>query len=156
MPDSNTEIWERLIAAFNERGTDGALEYFSEDAEVYDPDFPPDAPRRGHGAVRYVIEQLTGGFVSLQAKDVELIPSGDRVVGLIDTHGRAIGIRGEMEVSLRTAHTMTFRDGLIVYWRLYAEHAEALSDAGLEARSAQGPGAPQPREGGGDRGAEAT
>jgi hypothetical protein len=27
---------------------------------------------------------------------------------------------------------MTFRDGKIVYWRLYLDRGEALSDAGLD------------------------
>jgi hypothetical protein len=33
---------------------------------------------------------------------------------------------------MRDAHTLTFRDGKITYWRLYLDQAEALSDAGLD------------------------
>ena len=134
MSESNIEIWERLLAAFNDRGVDGTLEFFAPDVEVYDPDLPAGTPTRGHEAVRNVIEQLTSGFISMQVRDAEMIPVGDRVIGLIDAQGHGSGTRGEMALNMRTAHTMTFRDGLIVYWRLYAEQAEALADAGLGPR----------------------
>ena len=155
MTESNVEIWKRVIAAFNEGGPDAVLEYFAPDVEVYDPDLPEGMPTRGPEAVRYLIEQLMSGFVSLQVMEAEMIPAGDRVVGLIDTHARGSGTRGEMALNMRTAHCMTFRDGLITYWRLYVDHNEALADAGLPPRSVQPRGHPDPGEGGGHGGGEA-
>ena len=32
----------------------------------------------------------------------------------------------------RDAHTVTFRDGKIAYWRVYLDQVEALTDAGLD------------------------
>jgi hypothetical protein len=32
------------------------------------------------------------------------------------------------------AHTLTFREGKLVYWRAYLDPNEALSDAGLDRR----------------------
>jgi hypothetical protein len=61
-----------------------------------------------------------------------------------------------MEVEIRDAHVMTFKDGKVTYWRLYVDQNEALTDAGLEPRSAQPPDDPGAGEGGGDGGAEAT
>lgn len=138
MSDENVETWKRLIAAFNERGVDGALEFFAADAEVYDPNLPPDTPTRGHEAVRHVIEQLKSGFLEMQVSEAEFIPAGDRVVGLIDAGGPGVGTRGEMEVNFQSAHIMTFRDGQVVYWRLYDDQDEALSDAGVERRAGAG------------------
>jgi ketosteroid isomerase-like protein len=63
-------------------------------------------------------------------RDWELLPAGDRVVALTRTYARGEG--GIPEVEVRDAHTMTFRDGKIVYWRLYLDRGEALSDAGLD------------------------
>ncbi len=48
MSDSNVDTYKRILEAFNERGLAGALEYFSEDIEVYDPDLPQGMRIRGH------------------------------------------------------------------------------------------------------------
>jgi hypothetical protein len=62
--------------------------------------------------------------------EYELIAVGDRVVALIDQRmrGRSSGI----EVPLgKYAHVYTFKDGLIVHWKLYASQSEALEAVGL-------------------------
>jgi ketosteroid isomerase-like protein len=70
------------------------------------------------------------GSEQTEIRDYELLPAGDRVVALIRTYFRGAG--GGPEVEVRDAHTMTFRDGKIVYWRLYIDRTEALTDAGLD------------------------
>jgi ketosteroid isomerase-like protein len=77
-----------------------------------------------------VIEQLISGFEDVEVQDLKLLAAGDRVVALLRTRGR--GGRIDLEVEMRDAHTLTFRDGKITYWRLYLDQAEALSDAGLD------------------------
>jgi ketosteroid isomerase-like protein len=135
MSDKNVEIFRRVIEAFNAEGLDGAMRYFDEGIEVYDPDLPGDGTLRGHEAVRRTIGQMVDAFDQMTVRDFEFVPVGDRVVGLIHTAGRGEGRRGEMEVQIRDAHTMTFRNGKVVYWRLYLDAAEALSDVGLDAAS---------------------
>jgi len=132
MPDTNVEIFNRLIQAFNDRGLEGTLEYFDEDVEIYDPDLGAGGPTRGHAGVRRVIGQITDGFRVMQVQDFEAISVGDRVVALVRTGATGEGSLGEMDIELRDAHQMTFRDGKIVYWRLYLNQAEALTDAGLD------------------------
>ena len=132
MSDPNVEIWKRVIRAFNERGIEGALQYFAEDIEVYDPDLPAGTRIRGHDAVRTTIGEMLSGFDSMQVRDFEFHPAGDRVVGLIHTVGQGEGRLGDVEMEVRSAHTMTFRDGKVVYWRLYLDRKEALADAGLD------------------------
>jgi ketosteroid isomerase-like protein len=129
MTMTNVEIFEQLLEAFNRHGVAGVLPYYTDDAEVYDPDLPP-GTYRGREAISRVIEQLMSGFRQVEIRDFRLLPAGDRVVALIHTHGR--GERDDLEVELRDAHTVTFRDGKITYWRLYLDPAEALSDAGLD------------------------
>ena len=66
--------------------------------------------------------------------EYELVEAGDRVVALIDQHmrGRSTGI----DVPLgKYAQLYTFRDGLIVHWKLYESQAEALKAAGLSVPS---------------------
>jgi ketosteroid isomerase-like protein len=129
MAMTNVEIFEQLLEAFNRDGVAGVLPYYTDDAEVYDPDLPP-GTYRGREAISRVIEQLMSGFRQVEIRDFRLLPAGDRVVALLHTHGK--GERDDLEVELRDAHTVTFRDGKITYWRLYLDPAEALSDAGLD------------------------
>ena len=125
----NVEIFKRVIDAFNRDGVDGVLPYYTEDAEVYDPDLPPGS-YRGRDAIGRVIEMMTSGFEDVEILGFRLLPAGDRVVALLHTHRK--GERDDLEVETRDAHTITFRDGKITYWRIYLDQAEALQDAGLD------------------------
>jgi ketosteroid isomerase-like protein len=127
--ETNVEIFQRVIEAFNRDGVDGVLPFYTDDAEVYDPDLPPDT-YRGRDAVSRVIEMLMSGFDDVEIRNFRLLPAGDRVVALLHTRGR--GERDALEVETRDAHMITFRDGKITYWRIYLDQAEALSDAGLD------------------------
>ena len=126
---TNVEIFQRVIEAFNRDGVDGVLPYYWDDAEVYDPDLPP-GTYRGREAVSRVIEMMMSGFEDVEIRDFRLLAAGDRVVALIHTHRR--GGLDDLEVETRDAHTITFRDGKITYWRIYLDQVEALQDAGLD------------------------
>jgi ketosteroid isomerase-like protein len=130
---TNVEIFQRVIEAFNRDGAEGVLPYYTEDAEVYDPDLPP-GTYRGREAVGRVIEMLISGFDDVEILDFRLLPAGDRVVALLHTRRRSE--RGDLDVETREGHTITFRDGKITYWRLYVDQAEALQDAGLDPKLA--------------------
>jgi ketosteroid isomerase-like protein len=127
--DTNVEIYQRILETFNREGVEAILSYYTDDVEIYDPDLPK-GTYRGPEAVRLVAEQLMSGFAAVEIEDFRLIPAGDRVVALLRT--RAKGERIDLEVQMRDAHTLTFRNGKVVYWRLYLDQAEALSDAGLD------------------------
>ena len=131
MAEENVAIYRKVLEAFNHEGVDGILQYFSEDVEVYDPDLPGGGRFHGHQGLRDFIAQLTEGFDLLEVRDYELVPAGDRVVGLLHTYAR--GRKGGVEVEIRDAHVHTFRDGKIVHWRLYLDRKEALADAGVSA-----------------------
>lgn len=127
--DTNLEAYQRILETFNREGIDGVMPFFTDDVEVYDPDLP-EGPYRGPQAARRVAEMLMSGFQDVEVKDFRLLPAGDRVVALL--HTRARGDRVDLEVETRDAHTITFRDGKIAYWRLYLDQVEALTDAGLD------------------------
>jgi ketosteroid isomerase-like protein len=126
---NNVETYQRIIETFNREGLDGVMPYFTDDVEVYDPDLP-EGPYRGPAAVKHVVELLMSGFEDVEIKDFRLLPAGDRVVALL--HTRATGNRDDLLVEQRDAHTITFREGKISYWRLYLDPVEALTDAGLD------------------------
>lgn len=127
--DTNVEIYQRVLEAFNREGIDAVMPYFTDDVEVYDPDLPP-GTYRGPEAVRMVTEQLMSGFQDVEIQDFRLVPAGDRVVALLRTAGK--GESTDIRVEMHDAHTVTFREGKIAYWRLYLDQAEALSDVGLD------------------------
>ncbi len=130
MAEQNPEIFTLMLAAFNERGLEGAVEFFDEDVEVYDPDMPEGTEIRGHAAVLRIFGEILDAFEEIKVEDFEVIPAGDRVVALIHTAGYGEGSYGRMDFEQRDAHVMTFRGGKITYWRLYMDQEEALADAG--------------------------
>lgn len=126
---TNLEIYRSILEAFNREGVEGVMPYFAEDVEVYDPDLPPGSYRGPEEAAR-VAKLLMSGFEDVEIQNFRLLPAGDRVVALLHTRGK--GERDDLVVEQRDAHTVTFRDGKIAYWRLYLDQAEALTDAGLD------------------------
>ncbi|MDP9189660.1 MAG: nuclear transport factor 2 family protein [Actinomycetota bacterium] len=131
MPETNVETFKRIVAAFNEGGMDAALEYFAEDVEFYDPDLLGGEPIRGREALSQALAPMLDSWESIAVKDFEFVPTGDRVVAMVHVRGLGVGRLGEMEVEMRDAHIMTFREGKVSYWRLYLDRREALADAGL-------------------------
>jgi len=126
----NVETYRRIIEAWNEEGIDGVLRYYDEDIELYDPDLPGDGSYRGREAVRDALETVSSGF-TMEIRDWELVPAGDRVVGLLHTWAKDPRKDG-IDVEIREAHTLTFRDGKAVYWRAYLDRKDALAEAGLD------------------------
>ena len=136
---NNVEIYEQLLEGFNRKGVEGVLPYLADDIEVYDPDLP-ERTYRGRTAVLQVLAELFKGAELTKLRGYELLPAGDRVVAL--THLYVRGEGGDPEVEFRGAHTMTFRDGKVTYWRIYLDRSEALADAGLDPALAQAEDAP--------------
>jgi uncharacterized protein len=126
----NVALYREALEAFNREGPEALFSYFDPEIELYDPDLPDGGLFRGHQGVRRFLGQILDGFEVIEVREYELLPAGDRVVGLIHTYGR--GPHGGIEVEIRDAHTWTFRDGKVVHWRLYLDRKEALAEAGLE------------------------
>ena len=135
--ESNVEIYQRILEAFNRDGVDGVMPYFADDIEVYDPDLP-ESTYRGPNAARRAAEMLMSGFEKVEIREFRLMPAGDRVVALLHARGKAE--HDDLEVETREAHTVTFRDGKVAYWRVYLDQAEALSDIGLDPQLATATG----------------
>lgn len=139
-PNNNVEIARRLLNAFNEEGVEGVLAFYDDGCEVYDPDLPGNRPFRGKEGLRSLLDLMLTGSEQTEIRDFELLPAGDRVVALIRTYFRGEG--GGPEVEVRDAHTLTFHNGKVVYWRLYIDRVEALTDAGLDPELAR-PASPE-------------
>jgi ketosteroid isomerase-like protein len=132
MSQQNVEL---LRAAF-ENFLAGKSEF---GAELLDPEVEWDASEtpvfdisgmyRGKEDVRQFWREWLVAWEAVQF-EYELVDAGDRVVALIDQRmrGRSTGI--EMALG-KYAQVYTFRDGLIVQWKLYRSQSEALGAAGL-------------------------
>jgi hypothetical protein len=84
---------------------------------------------RGTESVRRFWREWLAAWETVQF-EYELVEAGDRVVALIDQwmRGRSTGI----DVPLgKYAQVYTFRDGLVVHWKLFMSQSEALEAVGL-------------------------
>jgi ketosteroid isomerase-like protein len=108
-------------------------------AELVDPEVVWDASEmdlvdsggfhRGPEGVQEFWRNWLAAWESIEF-EYELVEAGDSVVALIDQRmrGRSSGI----EVAFgKYAQVYTFRDGLIVHWKVYANQSEALEAVGL-------------------------
>jgi ketosteroid isomerase-like protein len=113
-------------------------------SEILDPEIEWDASEipvldiggiyRGPQGVRQFWREWLAAWETVQF-EYELLDAGDHVVALIDQwmRGRSTGI----EVPLgKYAHVYTFRDGLVVHWKLYMSQSAALKAVGLPEQAA--------------------
>ena len=145
MSQGNVELWrasiEDFLAGTSESDRERTL---TKMAELWDPEIEWDASAfegpdiggvyRGIEAVRQFWREWLAAWET-QSFEYELVDAGDRVVVLLDQRmrGRSTGI----EVSLgRYAQVATFRDGLMVHWKLYGSQSEALEAVGLSEQDA--------------------
>jgi hypothetical protein len=140
MSRENVELWRTFIEDFRAGTSELDREAtLTKMAELWDPEIEWDASGSALpdiGGVYRGIEAVLGFWREWLAAwefvefEYELVDAGDRVVVLLDQRmrGRSTGI----EVPLgEYAQVATFRDGLMVHWKLYVSQAEALEAVGL-------------------------
>jgi ketosteroid isomerase-like protein len=127
MSQENVEVARRWVELFNERGD--VTEFLS----LLDPDVElqtPSGPRlRGHDQAR---DWFEAGFENVRPRIFpdRFVVEGDIVVGLGRTEVRWIE-SGEIGHEGESAGVYWFRDGKIIRWQPFDNHAEALEAVGL-------------------------
>lgn len=128
--EANVEVARRAFGAFAARDVDAALAVMHEDAEF----LPVTAnlttggvPYRGHEGIAQYIEDVGRVWDELRVYPSEYRDLGETVVALGRIHGRG----GGMIIDRPTGWLWRFRDGKIVFGRVYASQEEALRAAGL-------------------------
>jgi SnoaL-like domain len=146
MSQENVELWRSSIEDFragnNEVDREATL---SKMTKLWHPEIEWDASafagmdisgvHHGIDEVRQWWREWLAAWETLDL-DYDLVDAGERVVLLLDLRmrGRSTGI----EVSLgKHAQIATFRDGLMVHWKVYTSQAEALEAVGLSEQDAQ-------------------
>ena len=141
MSQENVELWRTSIEEFRAGTSESDREAtLTKMAELQDPEIEWDASEasatpdiggvyRGKEAVRQWWREWLAAWELVQF-EYELIDGGDHVVALIDQRmrGRSTGIEVPMG---KYAQVATFRDGLMVRWKLYLSQSEALEAVGL-------------------------
>ena len=144
MSQENVEVVRAMLEGFlageTEYDASGVLTRFPGE-EVWDAEIVfdisvaemPDASGvfRGVEACRGFWHEWLAAWEALEY-EYEVVDAGDRVVALINNQrmrGRSTGI--EMPIGGDYAHVVTFRQGRLVHWKIYATQTEALEAVGL-------------------------
>ena len=130
MSESNTEIAAGALAAFNAGDGDRLLRLADAEIEVSSPQ---DMANPGHFVGREGYLTWVGRWMEAwESFSVELLESeaiGDRfVVCRILQRGKGRG--SGVEISMETHYFFEFRDGRILRFHIYFDHADALAAAG--------------------------
>jgi ketosteroid isomerase-like protein len=132
MSQENVELVRRAFEVFlagkSEFGRELADPEIEWDAsEVPAPDI--NGVYTGIEAVRQFWREWLAAWETVQF-EYELVDAGDRVVALIDQRMRGRSTRIEVPFG-KYAQVYTFRDGLIVHWKLFMSQSKALEAVGL-------------------------
>jgi uncharacterized protein len=136
---NNSEQMEQMIttlrgayAAFNRGDIEAAVEPLDARIEWSEPaEFPGGGTYRGHDGVRRYLTQSRAAWAEGRSEPEEFIPAGDRIVVLVHARVRAKGSSEWQDV--RLADVYTVQNGKAVKMRAFADRAEALRWAGVEA-----------------------
>ena len=130
MSEANVELVRRAFDAFAARDVEAALAVMHEEVEF----LPVTAnlttggvPYRGHDGMTRYLQDVGRVWEELRVYPSEFRDLGEIVVALGRMHGRG----GGMIIDRPTGWVWRFRNGKIVFCRVYASQEEALRAAGL-------------------------
>jgi ketosteroid isomerase-like protein len=130
MSQENVEIMRRGYAAFAEKGVEGVIPFFTEDAVIYSiPEWPDDPEYHGHDGLRKLTRQWTENFDAFGFDIRELRDGGDSVIALYELVGQTKD--SAMPMSMQIGAVSEFRDGRVARQRLFSNWESALEAAGL-------------------------
>jgi ketosteroid isomerase-like protein len=127
--EENVEILRRSYEARNAGDLEAWSEFLASDVvwRVM-PDWPEQGPFIGREAVLAQVRQLSDTFKSDTFESIDRIDSGDKIVDRLIWRGLGHGPSMNMEMSC----VFTFREGKIIAFEYFWDHADALKAVGLE------------------------
>ena len=130
MSEEDVEIVRRAIEAYGRGGLDGMLRYYDPEIEwTTTAGYIEPATYRGHEGIRRYLGTVADEFDDLRIEPVELIDTGEQVIGSVRFTGRGKASGAPVEMTLISVSSL--RDGLIYRVRNYPGMADALEAAGL-------------------------
>lgn len=131
MPQENIEIVRRLAEAFDERGFDGAREFFDPDIEWHeDPSFPEAGVYQGMDAVEAYARQFMSEFAEMHYHAVDLTDLDDQVIANMRISGEGQASGAAFEISAWWVFAL--REGKVIRCHAYLDREQALKAAGLK------------------------
>lgn len=127
----NVELVRRIFETWNRGEIEDVLELLHTDVELRPnrdlPDVEPDY--HGRDGARRFFREFREPWEKITIEPLETRARGDEVVMLV--RFQAMG-RDGIEVDISISHRYTARDGQLVAFRSYADHTQALADAGID------------------------
>jgi len=115
----------RAYAAFNRNDVEAAVEALDPEIEWIEPaEFPGGGTYHGHDEVKDYLVQSRAGWVEGSSNPERFLVAGDKIVVFVHTRVRTKTSSLWRETSL--ADVYTFRAGLAVQMRAFADRREAL------------------------------
>jgi ketosteroid isomerase-like protein len=131
MSQENVKLHRRLVEAFNKHDVEAFIACLDPNVEYHSVmTVPGGAVYHGHDGVR----RYFGDFKDAWGDEFRVEPEaffdlGERTLLFYLLHGR--GQHSGAEVAMPGAQVCRWRDGLIVYGKLYVRREDALSDLGV-------------------------
>jgi ketosteroid isomerase-like protein len=132
MSQENVELHRRSVAAFNTRDVEAFVAFCDPQIELHSGvTVPGGAVYRGHDGVRQWHRDIRDGFGDeVRVEPEAYFELGEHTITFHVLHGR--GRESGADVATPAAHVCRWRNGLIVYFKGYAENrGDALSDLGV-------------------------
>jgi ketosteroid isomerase-like protein len=121
-------VVREAIDAFNAGGFDGAMHLVDPDIEWYPtPMWPGPSVYRGYDGVRTLIGEFTEYFGHYEWEALELIPTGDGVVG----HVRHAGSFGGQRIETAFGIHWVFRGRRVLRTTVFETWEQAAASAGV-------------------------
>jgi ketosteroid isomerase-like protein len=123
----NLEVIGELVRRWNSGDLEGALELYSDDAEIRTgAHWPEVTTYRGRDAIRATTEEWTSMWERIQIQVEDVKEHGDKVLatGAWVLRGAASGVDGEMPIFI----VFTLREGKIAVLEWFADREAAALD----------------------------
>jgi ketosteroid isomerase-like protein len=127
----NVELHRRAGVAYNAHDVEAFIAYFDPSVEMHSAfaAFGGDV-YHGHDGMREYFRDLEDAWGDEIRGEVEAyFDLGEHTLAFYVLHGR--GRHSGAEVAMPLAHVIRWRDGLVVYFKVYAHREDALSDLGI-------------------------
>jgi ketosteroid isomerase-like protein len=127
----NVELHRRASVAYNAHDVDAFIAYFDPSIEFHSS-FGPlgGGVYRGHDGVREYFRDLEDAWGDEIRGEVEaFFDLGEDTLAFYVLYGR--GTESGAEVAMPLAQVVRWRDGLVVYFKVYAHRGDALRELGI-------------------------
>jgi ketosteroid isomerase-like protein len=128
--ERNVELHRRALKAFNARDTEAFIACFDPSIEFHSTFAAVEsAVYHGQNELRRYFRDLADAWEEIRGEPEAYFDLGEHTLAFHVMHGR--GRHSGVEVGMPIAQVVRWREGVIVYFKAYADREEALRDLGV-------------------------